>query len=368
MQTNYSIMHDIQPKYRIVQVSRSSRKSANANVLIIYTGGTIGMVQDDSGSLIALNFHQIMRYVPALKNLDINLTVISFPEPIDSSNICIRDWQNIGFIIHENYRHYDGFVVLHGTDTMSFTAAALSFMLQGLNKPIIFTGAQLPISAIRSDARPNLVTALEIAGARIHGQPVVPEVCIYFDYQLMRGNRTFKKRSNQFAAFGCENYPIMAKAGINITYFRQFIKAFNPAEDLAYDDRFCPDVLVLKIFPSMREDYIRYFLNTPGLQGVVFETYGSGNAPTDKWFLDSLKGAVDRGIVIYNVSQLIGGFVMHGRYETSKFFDEIGIVSGSDITREAAISKLMFLLATEPDKAKLKVKLKAPICGELTIL
>lgn len=361
-------MHDIPPKYRIVQVSQSSRKSANPNILIIYTGGTIGMVHDDSGSLISLNFHQIMRYVPDLKNLGINLTVISFPEPIDSSNICIRDWQNIGFIIHENYRYYDGFVILHGTDTMSFTASALSFMLQGLNKPIIFTGAQLPISAIRSDARSNLVTALEIAGARIDGEPVVPEVCVYFDYQLMRGNRTFKKRSNQFAAFGCENYPIMAKAGISITYNRQMIKPYNPTIHLEYDDRFCPDVMVLKIFPSMREDYLRHFLKTPGLKGIIFETYGSGNAPTDGWFLDCLTDAEDRGIIIFNVSQLIGGFVMHGRYETSKFFEDIGIVSGSDITREAAITKLMFLLATEPDKDKLKAKLKAPLCGELSLL
>lgn len=361
-------MHDNPPKYRIVQVSRSSRKSANSNILIIYTGGTIGMVHDDSGSLIALNFNQIMRYIPALKNLDINLTVISFPEPIDSSNICIRDWQNIGFIIHENYRHYHGFVVLHGTDTMSFTASALSYMLQGLNKPVIFTGAQLPISAIRSDARPNLVTALEIAGARINGQPVVPEVCIYFDYQLMRGNRTFKKRSNQFAAFGCENYPIMAKAGINITYFSQFIKPYNPTEEFRYDDRFCPDVMVLKIFPSMREEYVRHFLLTPGLKGVIFETYGSGNAPTDDWFLNCLKDAVDSGIVIYNVSQLIGGFVIHGRYETSKFFEEIGVVSGSDITREAAVTKLMFLLGTVADKAEIKTKLTIPISGEMTVL
>lgn len=361
-------MQDDQPKYRIVQVNAASRKSARSNILIIYTGGTMGMVHDDTGSLVALNFNQIVKRAPALKNLDINITVISFPAPIDSSNVTISDWQNIGMIIHENYMHYHGFVVLHGTDTMSFTASALSFMFHGLNKPIIFTGAQLPISAIRSDARPNLVTALEIASARIDSQPIVPEVCVYFDYQLMRGNRTFKKRSNQFAAFGCENYPIMAKAGISITYNRQFIKPFDPEEQLVYGDKFCPDVMILKIFPSMREDFLRHFLNTPGLRGVIFETYGSGNAPTDKWFLDCLKEAVGRGIIIYNVSQLIGGFVMHGRYETSKFFEDMGIISGSDITREAAITKLMFLLANETEPETIKMKLKMPLCGELSLL
>jgi len=326
------------------------------------------MEHDSSGSLIALNFNQIVKRAPTLKNLDLRLTVISFPHPIDSSNVSIQDWKNLGYIIYENYKHYDGFVVLHGTDTMSFTASALSFMLHGLNKPIIFTGAQLPISAIRSDARPNLVTALEIAAANRDGIPITPEVCVYFDYQLMRGNRTFKKRSSQFAAFGCENYPILAKAGISITYNRDFIKKYNAEEKLDYKAEFCPDIIVLKLFPSLREEYVRHMLSIPGLKGLILESYGSGNAPTDKWFLECIREAINKGIIIYNVSQLIGGVVAHGRYETSKYLEEIGVISGRDITREAAITKLMFLLGTESDQNVIKRKLTESLCGELTHL
>lgn len=356
------------PKYRIVEVVKASKVKAKTSVLIIYTGGTIGMEHDSSGSLVALNFNQIVKRAPALKALDLRLTVISFPKPIDSSNVTVEDWRNLGYIIHENYNLYDGFVVLHGTDTMSFTASALSFMLQGLNKPIIFTGAQLPISAIRSDARPNLVTALEIASAKVNGHPIVPEVCVYFDYQLMRGNRTFKKRSSQFAAFGCENYPILAKAGISITYNTDFIKKYDPAAHLNYKYQFCSDILVLKLFPSAKESYIRHLLSAPGLKGVVLESYGSGNAPTSKWFLSCLGEAIKKGVIIYNVSQLIGGVVAHGRYETSKYLEEIGVISGRDITREAAITKLMFLLGTETDSEVLKRKLFMPLSGELSHL
>jgi L-asparaginase len=251
---------------------------------------------------------------------------------------------------------------------MSFTASAISYMLMGINKPIIFTGAQLPISAIRSDARPNLVTALEIASAKKNGNPVVPEVCIYFDYQLMRGNRTFKKRSSQFAAFGCENYPILAKAGISISYNESVIMKYNPNAVLEFKFDFCTDIVILKIFPSIKETYIRHILAIPGLKGVILETYGSGNAPTENWFLECLKEAIDKGIVIYNVSQLIAGIVIHGRYETSKYLEEMGVVSGGDITREAAITKLMFLLGTESSLEVVKQKLKAPLCGEMTAL
>jgi L-asparaginase len=354
------------PKYRIVEVVRESGIRPESSVLIIYTGGTIGMEHDSSGSLVALNFNEIVKRAPSLKRLEVMLTVISFPTPIDSSNMSIKEWQNLGFIIYENYQHYDGFVVLHGTDTMAFTAAALSFMLQGLNKPVIFTGAQLPISAIRSDARPNLVTALEIASAKENGQAVVPEVCIYFDYQLLRGNRSFKKRSSQFAAFGCENYPTLAKAGISITYNRDFIKNHDPSGALNYRDRFSSDVLVMKLFPSLKEAYIRHLFDAPGLKGVVLESYGSGNAPSDRWFLNCLEDAIRKGVIIYNVSQLIGGVVAHGRYETSKYLEDIGVISGRDITREAAITKLMFLLGTEPDLEIVKRKLAVPLSGEMS--
>lgn len=356
------------PKYRIVDVNKALKKNAKASVLIIYTGGTVGMDQDQTGSLVALNFNEIVKRAPSLRSLDLKLTVISFSTPIDSSNVTFLEWQDLGLIINENHHHYDGFVILHGTDTMSFTASALSYMLMGLNKPVIFTGAQLPISAIRSDARANLVTALEIASSKTNGIPTVPEVCVYFDYQLMRGNRTFKKRSSQFAAFGCENYPILAKAGITINYNTSAIMEYDSEAKLDFQHKFNDEVIFLKIFPSIKEVYVRHFLNTPGLKGVILETYGSGNAPTKPWFLNCLKEAIDRGIIIYNVSQLIGGIVIHGRYETSKYLEEIGVISGSDITREAAITKLMFLLGSEDPISTIKDKLKVPLCGELTDL
>lgn len=359
-------MEDISDKYRIINIGGSGKTKPKANVLIIYMGGTLGMVHDTSGMLVPFKFNQILKYIPSLKYLDIKITVISFPHPIDSSNLNVKDWQDLGYIIYENYHYYDGFVVLQGTDTMSFTASALSFMLQGINKPVVLTGAQLPISAVRSDARANLVTALEIAAAKDHGLPVVPEVSLYFDYQLMRGNRTFKKRSAQFAAFGSENYPIMAKVGIHITYHRPLIKPYNPDEKLVYRDKFDPNILVLKVFPSIQESFVRYMINTPGLKGIVLESYGSGNATTEPWFLDILKEAIDKGIIIFNVSQLIGGVVMHGRYETSKYLDDLGVVSGKDITREAAITKLMFLLGNESDKDLIKKQLGRSLCGEMS--
>lgn len=354
-------------KYRFIELKQSLRSEPRASVLIIYTGGTVGMLHDEDGVLVALDFNQIMERVPSLASLDINLSVISFPAPFDSSNVSITDWQQIAGIIYEQYRMFDGFVVLHGTDTMAYTASALSFMLKNLNKPVIFTGAQLPVSAVRSDARANLVTALEIAAAQKDGRPVVPEVCIYFDYQLMRGNRTFKKRSSQFAAFGCENYPILARVGISIIYNEAVIAPHRNDLEIELCTKMSNNIFVLKLFPSLDESYLRHIVNMPGLQGLIIESYGAGNAPSSGWFLRCLQEAIRKGIIVYNVSQIIGGMVMHGRYETSKYLSDIGIVSGADITREAALAKMMFLLGNEQDPEVIKAKLATPICGELTI-
>jgi len=315
-----------------------------SRILIIYTGGTFGMAHDKDGVLIPFDFGLILEHLPTLKNLALQLTVVSFENPIDSSNINPVYWQVIGKIIQENYGDHDGFVVLHGTDTMAFTASALSFMLDGLTKAVVFTGAQLPISEPRSDARENLITALEIASARKDGLALVPEVCIYFDYELLRGNRSKKVESMQFDAFDSGNYPPLAKAGVKIDYNFSVIRKPTHQSKLFLHTRFETNISILKLFPGINQNMVESVLNAPGLKGVVLETYGSGNAPTLEWLLNALKHAVDNGIIIVNISQCPGGMVMQGRYETSRKLAEIGITSGADMTTEAAVTKLMILL------------------------
>jgi L-asparaginase len=286
---------------------------------------------------------------------------------MDSSNMNYQNWIDIGYIIYENYHHYDGFVILQGTDTMAYSASALSFILEGLNKPVVFTGAQLPISAIRSDARPNLITAIEIASKKIGNQPVVPEVCIYFDYQLLRGNRTRKVRSSQFSAFESENYPLLARIGIIIDFNRNAIQKYKKESRLVFHEKYDPHVIILKLFPSITQTVVENILGIEGLRGVVLETYGSGNAPTDDWFINTLKMAINRGITIYNVSQCLGGKVVHGRYATSRMLQDIGVVSGWNITTEAAITKLMFVLGQTSDSEKIKERLSSPLSGEMDV-
>jgi len=352
-------------KYRIVNINTAAPYTPKSSILIIYTGGTFGMMADESGSLVSFNFNQIIKRFPSLRNLELKLTVISFPEPIDSSDITPSNWVDLAYIIYENYQQYDGFVILHGTDTMAYSASALSFLLEDLNKPIIFTGAQLPIGAIRTDARANLITALEIASAKTNGEATVPEVCIYFDYMLMRGNRVKKVRSSQFSAFESENYPILAKAGISIDYNHAYIKKVENDKKLKYYRKFDTSIAVLKIFPGINKAIIDSILRTPELKAVVFETFGSGNAMTESWFINSLKDAINNGIIIYNVSQCSKGKVIQGRYRTSSILKDIGVISGSDVTFEAAITKMMFLLAHENDGDRLKIKLKTNLRGEM---
>lgn len=324
------------------------------------------MAYDETGALVPFNFGLVIDKIPELKALDLKITVISFPEPTDSSNINISHWQDIGYIIYENYSQYDGFVILHGTDTMAYTASALSYMLEGLNKPVIFTGAQIPIGSTRSDARENLITALEIASTTEDGHPVISEVGIYFNFYLMRGNRSQKLRSSQFAAFESENYPYLAESGVTIEYNKAAIMPFRPGLKLKLHKGFDSNVTILKLFPGISKNVVESILGTPGLKGVVLETYGSGNTMNYDWFISCLQSAVSRGIVIFNVSQCIGGKVIQGRYESSRILDEIGVLSGQDITTEAAITKLMFLLAKEKSVKEVKKKLIAPISGEMS--
>ncbi len=350
--------------YKIIEIQSSSLKP-KASVLIIYAGGTIGMVGDVSDALVPVNFNQILQELPALDSLDVAITVISFPDPLDSSEMDVQSWKEIGRLVSENYDRHDGFIVLQGTDTMAYTASALSYMLEGLNKPVILTGAQLPVSAIRSDARPNLISAIEIAVMKKNGVAVVPEVCIYFDYLLLRGNRARKVRSGQFNAFESENYPYLAKVGIHIEFNDPAILARDPNINFGFRDKMDPNVVILKIFPSITQAVVDSILGIRGLKGVVLETYGSGNAPTSPWFIGSLQKAIEKGIIIYNVSQCLGGKVIHGRYATSKMLEEIGVISGWNITTEAAVTKMMFVLGETSDATAIKDMLSTPICGEM---
>ncbi|WP_035804120.1 asparaginase [Lunatimonas lonarensis] len=353
--------------YKIVRLNTASQKDIEHSVLIIYTGGTLGMAYSAEGALVPFNFGQILEKVPTLTQLNISITVISFPEPIDSSNISPQHWVDMAYIIYENYDTYDGFVVLHGTDTMAYSASMLSFMLQGLNKPVIFTGAQLPISEMRSDARENLMTSLEIAISKRNGQPIVPEVCIFFNHMLLRGNRAKKVQSIHFDAFESENYPPLAESGIVIDYNFTAIKRPSDSKELRYLNRINNQVMVLKLFPGITEKVIESCLKIKGLRGIVLETYGSGNSPSELWFLKLMQKAVNAGIVVFNVSQCNGGRVIQGRYQTSKDLERIGVLSGADITTEAAVTKLMFLLANESSEMEIKRKLIVPLAGEMTV-
>lgn len=338
------------------------------SVLLIYTGGTIGMIENpESGALEPFNFQHLTSNVPELKRLGFSISTIQFNPPIDSSEIEPDSWVQLVKIIADNYEKYDGFVVLHGTDTMAYTASALSFMLENLSKPVILTGSQLPIGVLRTDGKENLITAIEIAAARENGKPVVPEVCIFFENHLMRGNRTSKISAENFNAFRSINYPALARAGVHIRYDTNLI--YHPVSRKPLKPHFLmdPNVVVLKLFPGITSQTVRAILNIPGLKGVVMETYGTGNAPTKMWFLDMLKDAVDRNIVIVNVTQCSGGSVQMGRYETGNKLEEIGIVSGYDSTTESALTKLMFLFGHGLSAKEVKEHMQCSLIGEVTI-
>ncbi len=350
--------------YKKININTALPGKAKSRVMIIYTGGTLGMTYDDAGVLIPFDFSLILEQLPVLRNLFLDITVVSFNTPVDSSNIQPEHWQTIGEIIFEHYNDQDGFVVLHGTDTMAFTASAISFMLPDIGKPVIFTGAQLPIREPRSDARENLITALEIASAKADGKPVVPEVCVYFDYELLRGNRSKKVESMHFDAFKSENYPTLAKAGVKIDYNYPAIRS-QESKELKLFKRFDTNISVLKLFPGIDKRTVNAVLKTEGLKALILETYGSGNAPSVDWFIDSLKQAINQGVLILNISQCPGGMVVQGKYETSKSLTQIGVISGGDMTMEAAVTKLMVLLA-EFGVEKCKQLINSPFAGEIS--
>ncbi|WP_242581774.1 asparaginase [Hymenobacter telluris] len=337
-------------------------------VLVIYTGGTAGMTYNQQGELVPTNFEQIRAKMPELSQLNMHVEVVSLGEPIDSSNVTPDDWYKMAAIIEENYSRYDGFVVLHGTDTMAYSAAALSFLLENLGKTVVFTGAQIPVGRVRTDARRNLMTALEIAVARhpAAGTVRVPEVCIFFNDVLIRGNRAKKVESQQYSAFRSENYPALARAGIELEFNDKQIRLL-PAARLHTHQHLDDRVTLLSLYPGLTERMVRAQLEAQGLRGCVLETYGSGNAPTTTWFLNCLREARDRGVQFLNVSQCEEGRVIQGRYETSAHFTDLGIIGGDDITREAAIAKLMFVLGLGGSAVETSRLLTHDLRGEITL-
>lgn len=339
------------------------------SVLLIYTGGTIGMIQNpDNGTLETFNFDHLRRHVPELNQFNYRIDTYQFNPPIDSSDMEPALWAKIVRIIHYNYERYDGFVILHGTDTMSFTASALSFMLENLAKPVILTGSQLPIGMLRTDARENLITAIEIAAAqRPDGTPYVPEVCIFFENHLMRGNRTTKINAEHFNAFCSFNYPELATAGIHINFIEDRIRKADMSLPLKPHYLFDTNVLILTLFPGIQENMVANILNIPGLKAVVLKTFGSGNAPQKDWFIKLLKNAVSRGIIIVNISQCLAGAVEMERYETGIHLREAGVISGHDSTVESALTKLMFLLGHGMSAHEVRYRMNTPICGEITV-
>lgn len=327
------------------------------------------MVMDsETGVLKAFDFAQIYDHVPELQKLPIEITYRSFEKPIDSSNMAPSDWQEIAELVAHNYLDYDGFVILHGSDTMAYTASALSFMLKGLSKPVILTGSQLPVGIIRTDGKENLITALEIAAARRNNKPIVQEVAIYFEYSLYRGNRTHKISSENFEAFESPNYPLLAEAGVHIHYNENAL--WKPAEgsELQFESTLSTDVAVLNIFPGMSKSYVEAFLSIQDLKCLILRTYGSGNAPDYAWFLELLQNFVDKGVSVFNVSQCIKGSVNQGKYQSGRGLQQLGVMSGADISLEAAITKAMFLLAKGLDKASFEQQMQLPLAGEMSIV
>src|SRR6201996_648215 len=335
-------------------------------ILIIYTGGTIGMMSDPKTKVLRpINFEQIMENVPELERLNCKLMVHSFEHIIDSSNMNPHIWSEIAGLIKDNYDKVDGFVILHGSDTMAFTSSAFSFMLENLSKPVIFTGSQLPISAIRADAKENLMTAIEIAKAKKHDRSRVPEVCIYFDYKLFRGNRAFKYNSSKFEAFRSPNYPILAESGVHLKFSLNDIR--QPIESPFIVHReLVSDVAVLKLYPGIGPKVVETILSAD-VRGIIMETFGAGNTTTDKWFTDLLKSAINSGKVILDISQCKVGTVELGRYETSKELKDIGVANGYDMTYESAVTKMMYLLGQFENPLDVRQYLETDLRGELTV-
>lgn len=337
-------------------------------VLLIYTGGTIGMGHNpDTGALEPLNFDHLLSNFPEFALLPTEVDTYQFTPPIDSSDMSLRRWAQLVRIIADNYEAYDGFVVLHGTDTMAYTASALSFMLENLTKPVILTGSQLPIGQLRTDGKENLLTSIELAAAfGEDGRPMVPEVCIYFSGRLLRGNRSTKESADGFNAFNSFNYPHLCEAGVEFQFNPHNILKPDYSKPMIPHMSMDPNVVVFSLFPGIQENVVRHMFEAPELRGIVMRSFGSGNAPQKPWLMRLLKDATQRGVTVVNISQCVAGFVKMGRYDTGFQLQDAGVVSGGDSTVESAITKLMFLQAHYKDVRAIRSLMGRSICGEIT--
>ncbi|MBQ7662600.1 asparaginase [Prevotella sp. E13-27] len=338
-------------------------------VLLIYTGGTIGMnCNPRTKALEPFDFEHLLSNVPELNQFDTEISTYQFLPPIDSSDMSPMRWTDLSHVIADNYDNYDGFVVLHGTDTMAYTASALSYMLENLTKPVIFTGSQLPIGQLRTDGKENLITSIEIAAAKNQdGTAIVPEVGIYFNGHLLRGNRTTKQSADGFNAFESFNYPHLVEAGVNITYHKEMIRKPDFSKPMTPHFKLDNNVIIFSLFPGVREDLIRHIIATPNLKSIVMRTFGSGNAPQNPWLISALKEGTRKGKVIINISQCLEGRVEMGRYDTGYQLKEAGVVSGFDSTVESAVTKLMFLQSQYDDPEQIRRYMQRSIRGEITV-